>query len=58
MKRSNRKYATLIGHEGIVVHGRVLIHASSKARRVVMEPFVPYARTRDGVALYLFKPRA
>lgn len=56
VKRSNRKYATLIGHEGIVVHGRVLIHASSKHKRVVMEPFVPYARTRDGIAIYLFKP--
>ena len=55
VKRSNRKFGTLVGHEGIVVYGRILIHASSKAKRVVMEPFVPYARTRDGIALYAFK---
>jgi hypothetical protein len=58
VKRSNRKLGLLVGHEGIVVHGRILIHASSKQKRVVMEPFVPYARTRDGVMVYTFKERA
>lgn len=57
VKRQNRKLGLLVGHEGIVVHGRVLIHASSWQKRVAMEPFVPYARTRDGVVVFRFKER-
>ena len=57
VKRANRKLGMLIGHEGIVIHGRVLIHASSVQKRVVMQPFVPYARTRDGVLIYTFEKR-
>jgi len=55
VKRANRKFGTLIGHEGIVVHGRILIHASSLQKRVVMQPFVPFARTRDGLVIYTFE---
>jgi hypothetical protein len=57
VKRQNRKLGLLVGHEGIVVHGRVLIHASSKQKRVAMEPFVPYSRTRDGIVVFRFKER-
>jgi len=56
IKRSNLKFGPLVGHEGLVLHGRILIHASSKQRRVVMEPFVRYARDRDGVVFFRFLP--
>jgi hypothetical protein len=58
VKRSNRKLGLLVGHEGLVFQGRVLVHASSKYRRVSMEPFVPYAHTRDGIVIYEISKRA
>jgi hypothetical protein len=55
VRRANFAQGFIAAHEGVLIDRRILFHASSTAGRVVAERFVPYARRRDGIMVFLFR---